>query len=728
MADDWEEDSGSTSVSSFGSGGGFGRGKFGNAGATSSPGDEAPRRKGFGRGGFGSASSSDQTTDFDSGSRQNGFGGSKGFGRGGGGGSSDSEKPARGFGSGGGGGFPKSGGFKSGGGFGKKDDNNDEESNPSSGGGGFGSRRSGFGGGGGFSGGDDGEDGGGRGGGFGGGSGSGGRKRGEEGHFARESSQGGRSSGGGACHKCGEEGHFARECPQAGELDPNRPPPVTYVPPTPDESEEAMFRSIERGINFDKYDEIPVEVTGRGKESIIPIQSFSQAQLYDTFQQNVTKSNYTKPTPVQKYAIPAILGGRDVMACAQTGSGKTAAFLLPVMTGMLQKGLTSSSMMGGPQCPQALIISPTRELTCQIYNEARKFSHETIVKTVVVYGGVSVPHQLRKIEMGCNLLVATPGRLKDFIERGKISLEKIQYLILDEADRMLDMGFEPVIRQVVEKLGMPGKCERQTLMFSATFPEEIQRLAGDFLNDYIFITVGRVGGTTSDIQQTVMDVSDEQKREKLMDLLSCSGSDRTLVFVESKRGADFLASLLSQEGFPTTSIHGDRLQEQREEALEDFRRGRCPVLIATNVAARGLDIDNVKHVVNYDLPSEIDEFVHRVGRTGRIGHQGKATSFFTRGKDDKIARSLVKVLSDASQEVPEWLDEIAESAVGTSYGPAGGRFASRDTRRQYGGGRGGASAGGGDSGWGTEWNSDSVNSEINGTSAWSPGGGEEEEW
>lgn len=728
MADDWEEDSGSTSVSSFGSGGGFGRGKFGNAGANSSPGDEAPRRKGFGRGGFGSASSSDQTTDFDSGSRQNGFGGSKGFGRGGGGGSSDSEKPARGFGSGGGGGFPKSGGFKSGGGFGKKDDNNDEESNPSSGGGGFGSRRSGFGGGGGFSGGDDGEDGGGRGGGFGGGGGSGGRKRGEEGHFARESPQGGRSSGGGACHKCGEEGHFARECPQAGELDPNRPPPVTYVPPTPDESEEAMFRSIERGINFDKYDEIPVEVTGRGKESIIPIQSFSQAQLYDTFQQNVKKSNYTKPTPVQKYAIPAILGGRDVMACAQTGSGKTAAFLLPVMTGMLQKGLTSSSMMGGPQCPQALIISPTRELTCQIYNEARKFSHETIVKTVVVYGGVSVPHQLRKIEMGCNLLVATPGRLKDFIERGKISLEKIQYLILDEADRMLDMGFEPVIRQVVEKLGMPGKCERQTLMFSATFPEEIQRLAGDFLNDYIFITVGRVGGTTSDIQQTVMDVSDEQKREKLMDLLSCSGSDRTLVFVESKRGADFLASLLSQEGFPTTSIHGDRLQQQREEALEDFRRGRCPVLIATNVAARGLDIDNVKHVVNYDLPSEIDEFVHRVGRTGRIGHQGKATSFFTRGKDDKIARSLVKVLSDASQEVPEWLDEIAESAVGTSYGPAGGRFASRDTRRQYGGGRGGASAGGGDSGWGTEWNSDSVSSEINGTSAWSPGGGEEEEW
>jgi len=498
---------------------------------------------------------------------------------------------------------------------------------------------------------------------------------------------------------------------------------VTYVPPTPSESEEEMFRTIERGINFDKYDEIPVEVTGRGKESITPIQKFEEAQLYETFQENVRKVNYTKPTPVQKYAIPTVLAGRDLMACAQTGSGKTAAFLLPVMTGMLQKGLTSSAMMGFPQCPQALCVSPTRELANQIYHEARKFSHRTMLRPVVAYGGVSVAHQLRQVEGGCNLLVATPGRLLDFIEKGKISLKSIQYLILDEADRMLDMGFEPSIRKLVESLGMPEKTERQTLMFSATFPEEIQRLAGDFLNDYIFLTVGRVGGTTSDIQQTVMDVAEDQKREKLMDLLSCSGSDRTLVFVESKRGADFLASLLSQEGFPTTSIHGDRLQQEREEALSDFRKGRCPVLIATNVAARGLDIDDVKHVVNYDLPSEIDEFVHRIGRTGRIGHQGKATSFFQRGKDDKIARGLVKVLSDASQEVPEWLEEIAEGAVGTSYGPAGGRFASRDTRRQN------DSGGGNDSGWGGFWNSEDSNAQVNGTAAWSSGGGgDEEEW
>ncbi|XP_027056411.1 probable ATP-dependent RNA helicase DDX4 [Pocillopora damicornis] len=422
-------------------------------------------------------------------------------------------------------------------------------------------------------------------------------------------------------------------------------------------------------------------------------------------------------------------GGRGCHSCGEEGhfvrecpnKEQEETFLLPAMSGILNSGLASSEL-SGIQTPQGLCISPTRELASQIFNEARKFSLGTMLKAVCIYGGVSVSHHLRQVQRGCNFLVATPGRLKHFVEGGQVSLEKVQYLILDEADRMLDMGFEADIRKIVETLGMPEKTERQTLMFSATFPEEIQRLAGDFLNDYLFLTVGRVGGTTSDIQQTILDVPENQKREKLTELLSCSGTDRTLVFVESKRGADFLASLLSQEGFPTTSIHGDRLQQEREEALRDFRLGRCPVLIATNVAARGLDIDDVRHVVNYDLPNEIEEFVHRIGRTGRIGHEGKATTFFQKGKDDKIARALVKILSDASQEVPEWLEEIAESAVGTSYGPAGGRFASRDTRKQF----------GNSDGWGGEWNSEEANtqtSQINGTAAWSSAGGtEEEEW
>lgn len=444
------------------------------------------------------------------------------------------------------------------------------------------------------------------------------------------------------------------------------------------------------GINFSKYDEIPVEVTGRDPPG--HISAFSECNFFETTQKNIEKCNYTHPTPVQKYAIPIIMQGRDLMACAQTGSGKTAAFLLPSITRMIKDSVPGASAADS-QSPEVLIISPTRELTFQIYGEARKFVHDSIYRPVVVYGGVSVGHQLRQVEQGCNILVGTPGRLLDFLGRKKVLLDNIRVLILDEADRMLDMGFEPDIRRVVDEFGMPAKGERQTLMFSATFPEEIQRLASDFLNDHIFLTVGVVGGTTSDIQQNVVQVGEYDKREKLQEILSSSGADRVLVFVETKRNADFLASFLSQEEFPTTSIHGDRLQREREEALRDFRTGRSRVLVATSVAARGLDIPKVKHVVNYDLPSHIEEYVHRIGRTGRIGNKGVATAFFQADKDSTLARGLVKVLADAHQDVPDFLEQAAEAAVGSGYGPASGRFASKDIRYQ--GGRGGRNNNGG---------------------------------
>uniref|UniRef100_A0ABM0N0V5 RNA helicase n=1 Tax=Saccoglossus kowalevskii TaxID=10224 RepID=A0ABM0N0V5_SACKO len=475
-------------------------------------------------------------------------------------------------------------------------------------------------------------------------------KCGESGHFSREcpnaESGGGGGGGGGNCFRCGESGHFAKDCTNEDTREgaADRPAPVTYVPPPPPEEESEIFSTIETGINFSNYDAIPVEVTGRDAPK--HINSFDEAELYETFAKNVAKAKYLKPTPVQKYSIPIILRGRDLMSCAQTGSGKTAAFLLPVLTGMIKSGLSGSSFSEAVE-PQALVITPTRELALQIHHEALKFAYSTILRPVVCYGGTSVQHQLRELSRGCNLLVATPGRLLDFVGKGKVGLGKLKYLILDEADRMLDMGFEPEIRRLVASPNMPSKEDRQTLMFSATFPEEIQKLAGDFLNDYIFLTVGRVGGTTPDIEQSVVQMESQfQKKEKLMEILSNVGTEKVVVFVETKRSADFVASYLSQSGFPTTSIHGDRLQREREEALSCFKRGETPVLVATSVAARGLDIPGVKHVVNFDLPDNIDEYVHRIGRTGRVGNIGKAVSFFDNDRDTALARPLVKILSD----------------------------------------------------------------------------------
>ncbi|MGH0177169.1 UNVERIFIED_CONTAM: hypothetical protein FKN15_074668 [Acipenser sinensis] len=248
---------------------------------------------------------------------------------------------------------------------------------------------------------------------------------------------------------------------------------------------------------------------------------------------------------------------------------------------------------------------------------------------------------------------------------------------------MLDMGFEPEMRRLVASPGMPPNEERQTLLFSATYPEDIQKLAADFLKPgYIFLAVGQVGGACSDVEQNVLQVTQYSKRDKLVEMLQTTGTERTMVFVETKRKADFIATFLCQEKIPTTSIHGDREQREREQALGDFRTGKCPVLVATSVAARGLDIEHVQHVVNFDLPSSIDEYVHRIGRTGRCGNTGKAISFFDPESDTPIARSLVKVLSDAKQEVPAWLEEVAFSAHGTTgFNPRGNVFASVDSRK-----------------------------------------------
>ncbi|XP_038259167.1 probable ATP-dependent RNA helicase DDX4 isoform X11 [Dermochelys coriacea] len=459
-------------------------------------------------------------------------------------------------------------------------------------------------------------------------------------------------------------------------------PKVTYVPPPPPDNEEAIFAHYQTGINFDKYDTILVEVSGLDPPPAIL--TFEEANLCQTLNKNIAKAGYLKLTPVQKYSIPIILAGRDLMACAQTGSGKTAAFLLPILAHMMKDGVTASHFRE-QQEPECIIVAPTRELINQIFLEARKFSYGTCIRPVVIYGGTQTGHSIRQIMQGCNILCATPGRLMDIIGKEKIGLREVRYLVLDEADRMLDMGFGPEMKKLISCPGMPSKDRRQTLMFSATFPEEIQRLAGEFLKpEYLFVAVGQVGGACSDVQQTILQVSQYSKREKLVEILQSIRDERTMVFVETKKKADFIATFLCQEKIPTTSIHGDREQREREEALGDFRSGKCPVLVATSVAARGLDIENVQHVINFDLPSTIDEYVHRIGRTGRCGNIGKAISFFDSVSDSHIAQPLLKVLSDAQQEVPLWLEEIAFSAHGTGFSnPRGNIFASVDTRKTY---------------------------------------------
>lgn len=380
------------------------------------------------------------------------------------------------------------------------------------------------------------------------------------------------------------------------------------------------------GINFDKYGDIPVSVTppdprytgGVTLDLPEPLIEFTTPPIDPHLMTNIALARYTTPTPVQKFSVPIVNAGQDLMACAQTGSGKTAGFLFPILSSLFEKG--PPPLPAGAQgaaagrfrrtaFPTGLILAPTRELVSQIHDEAKKFAYRSWVRPAVVYGGADIGSQMRQVENGCDLLTATPGRLVDLIDRGKISLSNIRYLVLDEADRMLDMGFEPQIRQIVQGGDMPGTDVRQTLMFSATFPREIQRLALDFLKgEQMFLSVGRVGSTSENITQKIEYVEDGDKRSILLDiLLGTPLTGLTLIFVETKRMADMLEGFLHQNKIPATSIHGDRSQREREYALETFKSAKTPVMVATAVAARGLDIPNVSHVINYDLPSDIDD-------------------------------------------------------------------------------------------------------------------------
>ncbi|GAA5817787.1 hypothetical protein MFLAVUS_011343 [Mucor flavus] len=415
---------------------------------------------------------------------------------------------------------------------------------------------------------------------------------------------------------------------------------------------------VHTGLNFDKYASIPVRIKGDNPPT--SFNKFEDANLHPCMKENIALARYFVPTPVQRNSIAIVTAGRDLMACAQTGSGKTAAFLIPTCSALFGEALT---LVARPKPhdyrfkskPLLLILSPTRELCCQIFDESRRFCY----RSIAVYGGAGIQGQIKELDRGCDVLVATPGRLVDLIDRGKIDLSQLRYLVLDEADRMLDMGFESSIREIVERKGM--NKNRVTLMYSATFPKEIRMLARDFLKpNYLFLKVGRVGGTTTDITQKVIWVEEQEKRQKLKEILLSQPPCRTLIFVDTKRNADSLDQYLFESKFPATSIHGDRSQMEREDALLAFKSGTCPILVATAVVARGIDVKNVMHVVNFDMTNSIDEYIHRIGRTARVGNAGLATSFFNRS-NMPVASDLTKLLIECKQEVPEFLQRFKTS-------------------------------------------------------------------
>jgi ATP-dependent RNA helicase DDX3X len=413
-------------------------------------------------------------------------------------------------------------------------------------------------------------------------------------------------------------------------------------------------------LKSNKYEKTIVQT--HGDDVPAPIQRYEDLNL-GYILPNIAPM-YDALTPIQKHAMPIILEGRDLVALAQTGSGKTQAYLVPLIAKLsANQALVPPNVGGGGKAtPEYLILSPTRELAIGIYSQAQTLAHNSNLKIVAIYGGVNIRAQSQELrETGCHILVATPGRLVDMVERGIISLSNIKYLCLDEIDRLLDMGFEPQIRHIEKDLPAPGV--RQTLLFSATFPTEIQLLAQDFLSDYIYL---RVGTSVQSVTQHVRYVDENDKPAALIDALHESDG-LTLVFVDTKRNADALDNYLCTAGLPSTCIHGDRAQQEREAALAMFRSGECPILVCTNVACHGIDLSNVAHVINYCLPTTVDDYVFRSARLCKVG---LVTSFFNE-KNKDIAKDLAKVLEDSNQEVPEWLKEYIDETDRSRYGQGG---------------------------------------------------------
>ncbi|XP_078443114.1 P-loop containing nucleoside triphosphate hydrolases superfamily protein [Wolffia australiana] len=409
-----------------------------------------------------------------------------------------------------------------------------------------------------------------------------------------------------------------------------------------------------------------------------PIKEFGDCGFSSTLMNSISKQGYQKPTTIQCQALPIILSGRDIIGIAKTGSGKTAAFVLPMIAHIMDQ-----PELNKEEGPIGVICAPTRELAHQIYLEAKKFSKAHGIRVSAVYGGMSKLEQFKELKAGCEIVVATPGRLIDLLKMKALTMVRATYLVLDEADRMFDLGFEPQIRSIVGQI----RPDRQTLLFSATMPKRVERLAREILSDPIRVTVGEVGQANEDITQVVKVLPSEAEKlpwllEKLPEMID---EGDVLVFASKKATVDELESQLSQKGFKVGALHGDKDQASRMEILQTFKAGIFHVLIATDVAARGLDIKSLKSVVNFDIARDMDMHVHRIGRTGRAGDKdGVAYTLITQ-KEARFAGELANSLVAAGQNVPPELMELAMKD---------GKFkARRDGRKGGSGGKKGAGRG-----------------------------------
>jgi len=366
---------------------------------------------------------------------------------------------------------------------------------------------------------------------------------------------------------------------------------------------------------------------------------FSDLKLRPELLQAVQEAGYTSPTPIQQQAIPVALEGRDLIGLAQTGTGKTAGFTLPIIERLLEEGY--GHVKTGAHRVRVLVLTPTRELCVQVEESFRKYGKHTTLRVASVYGGVAVEPQTRQLRKGVDVIVATPGRLLDHMERQNVGFDELEVLVLDEADRMLDMGFAPQLNRIVAEVPR----FRQTLLFSATMPPEVEALARKYLRKPVVVQVGRRSSAASTVTHAVYPVPRDKKTELLAELLNREGMDSVLIFSRTKHGADKVVRHLTSKGISATAMHADKSQGERTRALEDFKKGKVRVLVATDIAQRGLDVSGISHVINYDVPQQAEDYVHRIGRTGRAASTGDAFTFMA---PDEIAmvRAIERVIGE----------------------------------------------------------------------------------